>query len=103
MVFIHDFLRRNTLLSCFDGNGDPVFIRSPDEDHIFVVHSQETHVNIGGHIDSGQVSDMKRSVGVRECRGDRIALVTLFSCFHNCSLGRGAKIRIIGIRLFLYL
>ena len=74
MVFVHDILRRAALLAGLNGDGHPMLIRSAHEEHVPAAHSQVPDVDISGNVDSRQVSDVNRSVGIRQSGRNKITL-----------------------------
>ena len=43
-----------------------MLVGTANEEHLFAVVTQVTDVDVGGHIDAGEVSDMHGTVGVRK-------------------------------------
>ena len=75
MVFVHDILGRAALLAGLYGDGHPVLVRAAYEEHVPAAHSEISDIDIGGHVDSRQVTDVDRSVRIRQSGGDKIAFV----------------------------
>ena len=48
------------------GNGHPMFVAAANESHLFALHSEVTGINIGRYVNSGQVANVNRSVGIRQ-------------------------------------
>ena len=74
MVFVHDILGRAALLAGLNGDGHPVLIRAAHEKHVPAAHSQIPDVDVSGNVDSRQVSDVNRSVGIRQSGRNKITL-----------------------------
>ena len=74
MVFVHDILGRAALLAGLYGNRHSVLVRTADEEHVPAAHSEITHIDVGGHIYSRKVSDVNRSVGIRQSGRNKITL-----------------------------
>ena len=70
MVLINNVLRGNSLVQRFDGDRDPVFVGTTDEDDIGFVHPEKPDIDISGDIYSGQVTDMDRAVGIGQGGGN---------------------------------
>ena len=83
VVFIYNILRAASLLAGGDGNGHAVLVGTADIQDFFSLHSEEPDINIGGHINSGQMSDMHWTVGIGQCTGYKGAFKTFF---HTLSL-----------------
>src|SRR5690606_31050953 len=67
MIFVDNLLRTHTLFLRLDGDCRSVFIRSAYMQHIVSVEALKTSKNIRGNIGPCQMSDMERSVCIRQC------------------------------------
>lgn len=74
VVFVDNLLRGNAFLFGFDGNRHAVFIGAADEGDVFARRAEVAHVDVGGQVASGQVTDVDRSIGVDQGCRDGIAL-----------------------------
>ncbi len=66
MIFVNDILGADSLTFSRNGNRHAVLITSADIKDILPTHSQIPDVNVSRHINSGQMSYMHRSVGIRQ-------------------------------------
>ncbi len=71
MVAVHDVLRGDTLLAGFKGDGHTMLVAAANHKHLFTVHTHIACVDVSGNIHSREVSDMHRSVGVRQSCCDK--------------------------------
>ncbi len=78
MVAVNYILRGHALLTGLYGDGHTVLVTASDHDYIFAFEAQIAYVNIGRDIYAGEVSDMHRTVGIRESCGNESALEFLF-------------------------
>ena len=69
VVAVHDVLRRAALLARLDGDGHAVLVGAADVQHFPAAHPQVADVDVGRHIDTGQVADVDRTVGVGQRTG----------------------------------
>ena len=78
---VYHVLRTNALFSCPDRNGHAVFVATSDKHHVLVFQSHISCVDVGRHVNAGQVSDMHAAIGVRQgsCDGGSFVLF-LFHC-----------------------
>ena len=60
MIFVDHILRGNSLIAGFQRDGHPVFIGPSDEAHFLPLLAEVPGINIGGHIDTGEVPDVDR-------------------------------------------
>ncbi len=83
MVAVHHILRRDALLAGAYGDGHSVLVAAADEQHLLSLKTEIPRIDVGRDIDSGQVADMHRPVGVRQGRGDKCTLEFFhrFVCF----------------------
>ena len=77
VVTIHDVLWSNTLFAGFDGDRHAVLVTAANEHHLFALSAEITDIDVGGHIDAGQMADMDRAVSIRQCRSDGETFVML--------------------------
>ena len=69
VVAIYHVLRGATLLLGPDGHRHSMLVAAADEEHILTLEAKIAHVDVGWHIDTCQVSDVHRTVGVGQCTG----------------------------------
>ena len=76
MVAVYDVLRRAAFLLGADGDGHAVLVASADEDDVLLLQAQVAHVDVGGDVDAGQVSDVDGTVGIGQgrCHGGTFEL-----------------------------
>ena len=68
MVTVHDLLRSDALLAGSLGHGHTMLIAAAHKQHILALQSQVAHIDVGGHIHTGQVTDVDRSVSIGQRR-----------------------------------
>ena len=85
VVTIDDLLRRNALLTGFDGDGHAVFVASADPDDVAPPQTQIPHIDVRRHVHARQMADMHRTVGVGKGRRNQITL-ELFCHIFSCAL-----------------
>ena len=68
MIAVHDILHGDALLLGTDGHGHAMLVTASDEEHLASLQPEVTHIDICGHIDASQMSDVDGSVGVGKCR-----------------------------------
>ena len=66
MVPVHHILRRTSLFPGLYGDRHPMLVRAADEQDILSPHPEIPHIYVRRDIDSGKMSDMHRTVGVRQ-------------------------------------
>mgnify|MGYP007068610274 CR=1 FL=1 len=64
MIFIHYLLWGNAFFSGLDGDGHPMFVGTSDKYDFLAPGAQITGINIGRHVDTGQVANVNGSVGI---------------------------------------
>jgi len=77
MVSVHDVLRGAAFFSGSDGDGYPVLVGASYEEHLPSLHSHIACIDVGGDIDSCQMSYVYRPVRVGEGGGYQKAFVFL--------------------------
>ena len=82
VVTVHDILGRNALLAGLDGDGYAMLIRAANRNYVGTLQSQVARIDIRRHIDTCQVADMDRTIGIGKCRGNEVS----FECFCHDSL-----------------
>ena len=91
VIAVHDLLRGDALFLCAYCDGYAVLVRSSDEDDVFFLQPQVSHIDICRDIDTGEVSDMYAAVGIGEGGSDGGSFVffhpavTVVSCFCGAS------------------
>ena len=93
MITVYDILRGDALLAGTDGDGHTMLVRTTDKQHFALLQTEIAHIDISGHIHTGQMTDVHTAIGVWQRRRHRRALVSLI--FHS-------SIRINQIRLQNY-
>ena len=85
VVTIHNILRSDTLLAGFDGDGYTMLVATSDKHYVLALGTQVTHIDIGGDINTRQMSDVDRAIGIRQSRSNCITFVMLvfFAIFHS--------------------
>ena len=85
VVSVHNILRGDTLLASLDGDGYTMLVAASDEHHILALSTQVTNINVGRNINTRQMSDVDRPVGIRQRRGYGITLEMLvfFAICHS--------------------
>ena len=78
VVTVNNILWGNALLTCPDGDGHSVFVRPADEEYIFLLQAQVTHVDVGRNIHTGEVANVYGTVGVGQRRSDGCSFEFLF-------------------------
>ncbi len=69
MVAVADILRGHAFLLGADGDGHTMLIAAADEDHRLLSQAQVAHVDVGRHIDAGEVADMHAAIGIGQSGG----------------------------------
>ena len=80
-ITVHDLLRRHPFLAGLDGDGHAVFVASADRNHVAAPEPQVTGINVRRYVNSRQMADMHRTVGIGKSRGNEITLE--FFCHKN--------------------
>ena len=66
MIAVDDILWRDAFLACADGDGHAMFVRTADKEYVFFLQTKITYINVCRDINTGQVTDMHRPVGIGE-------------------------------------
>ena len=69
MIAIDDLLYSDAFLAGTDSDGYTVFVGAANEENFLALETKVTDVDVGRNIYSCKVTDMNRSVGVRQGRG----------------------------------
>ncbi len=69
MVAVHYVLGRHTLVFGLYGDRHAVFVAASYKHHFLPFGAQVSHIDVGRHIYSGQVSYMHRPVCIGQCGG----------------------------------
>ena len=72
VVAIDDLLGRNALLAGLDGDGHTVFIGAADRNDVAPLQTKVARIDIRRYVNSRQVTDMDRTVGIGERRCNEI-------------------------------
>ena len=78
VITVHYVLRGHTLFAGFQRNRYAVLIGAAEEKHLLAVVAEVAGIDVGRDVNAGQMTDMYRSVGVRQRRGDGIAFGFFF-------------------------
>lgn len=78
MVAVYDVLRGNTFFAGFQGDGHAVLVGASDENDVAAFKPLVAGIDVGGYIHAGQVSDVYRTVGVRQSSGYEYSFEILF-------------------------
>lgn len=91
MVFVHNHLRGNTFFLRLQGDRHAIFIRSANELHVTLIRAQKSRINIRRDVNSRQVANVYRTIGVRQSRRYRISLyfTAIQNYFFNLSKDKG--------------
>ena len=71
MVAVYDILGGDALFAGADGDGHSMLVAASDHLDILAAQAKETGVDVGRDINSGEVADVYRAVGVGEGSGDK--------------------------------
>src|SRR3569833_1903064 len=71
VIFIDNCLWRSILLFCLYGDSGTVLVRTTDVYYVFMTQAQVAHENISRQISTRQVTDMQRTVRIRQRRCNR--------------------------------
>ena len=66
VITIHHILRRASFFAGTNGDGHSVFVASADKQHLLTFQTKVSYINVGRHIHAGQVSDMHRTISIRQ-------------------------------------
>ena len=66
VVAVHHLLHGDAFLAGTYGDGHAVFVASADEEALTSLQTEVARIDVGRHIDAGQMSDMYWSVGIRQ-------------------------------------
>ena len=69
MIAVHDILRGASLLLRLDRDRHTMLIRATHIQHILTSHSQISHIDVRRDIYTGEMSDMHRTIGIRQRTG----------------------------------
>ena len=75
VIAVHHLLGGDSFLTCLQGDGYPMFVRSADGDHISVPLAQVADINVGGDINPRQVAQVKGAVGIGQGRCNQCSFV----------------------------
>ena len=78
MIAVNNILRRNTLFFSFNCDRHPVLIRATNKQHLFTLQSQISNINICWNIHTCQVTNMHRTICIRQSRSNQ----RTFKIFH---------------------
>ena len=78
MIAVNNILRRNTLFLSFNRNRHTMLIRATNKQHLFALQSQISNINICWDIHTCQVTNMHRTICIRQCRSNQ----RTFKIFH---------------------
>jgi hypothetical protein len=78
VVTVHDILWSHSLVARLDGNGHTVLVAAADHEDFLASEAHVAGVDVGRHVDAGEMADMHRSVCIGESRCDESAFETHF-------------------------
>ena len=50
-----------------------MLIAASDEHHLFALETEIAHIDVGRHVDTGQMTNMHAAVGIGQCSRDKRA------------------------------
>jgi hypothetical protein len=68
MIAVNNLLHADTLLASTNGNGYTMLVATTNEEYIALLQAQISHVDIGRHIYTSQMTDVYRAVGIGKSR-----------------------------------
>ena len=75
VIAVHHLLNGDALFLCADGYGYAVLVAAADEHNVTSACAKIASVDVGGHVNPGQMSDVNRPVGVRQSRCDCVSFI----------------------------
>ena len=75
VITVNHLLSGNTFFTCANGDRHSVFVATAYVQHFLPLQTQVSCIDVSGNIYASQVTDMHRTVGVRQCRCDKCAFV----------------------------
>ena len=85
MVAIHNFLCGDTFFARTNGNRYAVLVATAYEEDILALKAQIAHIDVGWDLYASQVSDMYRTIGIRQGCGYKCSLKCHMCYFLFCS------------------
>ena len=74
VITIHHVLWGDALLAGSHRDGHTVLIASADKQHILLLQSQVTYIDVGWYVNASQMTDVNTTVCIGQCRGHRSPL-----------------------------
>ena len=71
VILVHNILRRAALLTGLDRDRHTVLVAAAYIEHILSPHPEISDVDIRRHIDTGEMADVDRAVGIRQRTGHK--------------------------------
>ncbi len=93
MILIDNRLWGGVVLDSPDRDRGAMFIGAADKGHVIVEHAEHPDIDIGGKICPGEVTDVERAIGIRQCRCHEISLGGMDHNLCNRSAKVGKKQR----------
>jgi hypothetical protein len=87
MILVDYLLGGDPFLPGFDGNGNTVLIRTAYKNNVFFLQPQVPGINICRDVNTCQVSDVNRSVGIWQGRCNEMAFGILHFCKQSLVMG----------------
>ena len=78
VVTVHNILHRATLLTGADSDRHTMLIATTHKKHIFTLQTLVAHIDVGWHIHTCQVTDMHRTIGIRQRSSHKRAFKIFF-------------------------
>ncbi len=78
MIAVHHLLNANTLLACTNGDRHSMLITATHEYHLTSLQAKVTHIYVGRHIHTSQMTDMYRTIGIGQSCCDCCSFEILF-------------------------
>ena len=84
VIAVHDLLGGDALLAGALGHGYTMLIAATHEQYVLALQAQVSHVDVGRHIHTSQVTDVNRTVSIRQRRRHQRACK--FLLFLHCHI-----------------
>ena len=78
MISIYNILRSYSFFTRTNGNGHSMFIRTSDKKDIFFFQTEIADIDISRNIHTGKMTNMHRTISVRQCRSHSRSFKFLF-------------------------
>ena len=81
VVAVDHLLRGAVLLAGTYGDGHAVLVGAADEEHVTLAQPEVTHIDVGGHVDAGQVTYVHAAIGIGQRGRDQRTFEILFHIY----------------------